>query len=177
MPTALGSHPGSLGEQPPTLRVQRKGGEENATGSCYLLTPSTHFVTVTPCLTAGGALSPGEALWCQAVLSPGSGPQKLWDHLCAVCPQAHAPRQGWPSLAGLSGFGCSHTCSDPAPGCAGCVAVGGVGGRRDGILHCSPHPSMSPEPAGPPGSPSGVPSWGMLRPGWCSVTEVVLVTL
>lgn len=62
--------------------------------------PLTRFVTVTPRRTAGGALSPAEALCCQALLSPRSGrsvaPQELWGHLSAVCPPS--PR----SLSGLA---------------------------------------------------------------------------
>lgn len=58
----------------------------------------------------------------QAGLVPNQGdaerlthsPQELWGCLAAVCPQA--PRPGWPSLAGLAGFGCTHACSVPAPG-------------------------------------------------------------
>lgn len=176
MPTAPGSHQPQL---PGHAEKRRRG--KCTIGSCCLLTPSLH--SFCHCHSLPDSRRCPEP-WGSSVVSgsafPTLRPPKALGSLCAVCPQAHTPWQGWPSLAGLSGFGCSHACSDPAPGSAGCVTLGGVGGSRDGILHWSPHPSMSPGPefgSHPPGGPRGVPSWGMWRPGWCGVTEVVLVTL
>lgn len=64
-------------------------------------TPSTHFVPVMPCPTAGGALSPGEALWCQAVQA-GLWPPKS----SGITWLLFAPKPVVPVRAGPAWQGC-----------------------------------------------------------------------
>lgn len=163
VPTAPGSHQPQLPGRAATHSERAEKGEKNAPLLPAQL-PLHSLDPFCPCHALPDSRRCPEP-WRSSVVSGSAGwsvaPQKLWDHLAALCPQAHRPRPGWPSLAGLSGFGCSHTCSDPAPGRAGCVTAGGVGGRRGGITHWSPRPSMSPGPAfgsHPQRGPSGVPS-------------------
>lgn len=133
---------------------------------CCLLPPSLHSFCV---YRAQPDSRRCPEPWRGSVLSGSAIPMlcgllKLWDHLGAVCPQAHPPCPGWPSLAGLSGFGCSQPCSDPAPGSAGCVTVGGVGGRMaSGVPRAS---IWVPTPE----RPQWGPQMRMWRPGWFSVT-------
>lgn len=102
VPTAPGSQQPQLPGRAATHSESSEKGEENA---LCLLPPSV----VTPCPTAGGALSPGGARGSQTGQSPLSArsvaPESSGITWLLFCPQAHPPCPGWPSLAGLSGFG------------------------------------------------------------------------